>query len=282
MMTSNDIRDVKFSKAMAGYKQEEVDDFLNLVEEDYHNFENYMRTMQEKVDGMANAVAEAKKSESSLQNVLISAQQLADNIVAEANAKAEAIVSNARAEADNATAEAKILLINFDEKLAVKRAEAEKEMAALIDESQRKQKAVEAATADTIQRQQALFDKLRLEVAAFKDELTEQYKRHIEIISKLPDCVAMDAERAAKAVSLALDEVPDMNEFIPAAEPEADEPETAAAEEVAEQATADENSSQSDGFVVAAPETEQQSVFEEDLEVDEDISFNNKFFRRKK
>lgn len=281
MMTSNDIRDVKFSKAMAGYKQEEVDDFLNLVEEDYRNFENYMRTMQEKVDGMANAVAEAKKSENSLQNVLISAQQLADSIVAEANAKAETIVSNARAEAENATAEAKMMLTGFDEKLALKRAEAEKEMTALIEEAQRKQKAVEAATADTVVRQQALFDKLRLEVAAFKNELTEQYKRHIEIISKLPDCVAMDAERAAKAVSIAVDEAPDMQKFVPVAEVQAGAPVTET-EQTAEGEVTGEISSVSDGFVVATPETEQQSVFDNEPDGDDDISFNNKFFSRKK
>lgn len=281
MMTSNDIRDVKFSKAMAGYKQEEVDDFLNLVEEDYRNFENYMRTMQEKVDGMANAVAEAKKSENSLQNVLISAQQLADSIVAEANAKAETIVSNARAEAENATAEAKMMLTGFDEKLALKRAEAEKEMTALIEEAQRKQKAVEAATADTVVRQQALFDKLRLEVAAFKNELTEQYKRHIEIISKLPDCVAMDAERAAKAVSITVDEAPDMQKFVPVAEAQAEAPVTET-EQTAEGEVTGEISSVSDGFVVATPETEQQSVFDNEPDGDDDISFNNKFFSRKK
>ena len=280
MMTSNDIRDVKFSKAMAGYKQEEVDDFLNLVEEDYRNFENYMKTMQDKVDGMANAVAEAKKSETSLQNVLISAQQLADNIVAEANVKAENIINTARTEAENATAEAKSMLTNFDEKLAVKRAQAETEMTALIENAQRKQKAVEAATADAVTRQQALFDKLRLEVAAFKNELTEQYKRHIEVISKLPDCVAMDAERAAKAVSIAVDEAPNMAEFVPVAE-KAEEP----VEDVQETAVPDhsnEISSVSEGFVVATPENVQQTVFDEETDTADDISFNNKFFSRRK
>lgn len=205
MMSSNDVRDVKFDKAMNGYKREEVDNFLDAVEQDYRQYEAYIQSMQERVNSLNAEIEQYKNSQSSLQNVLLSAQQLADKITAEAKEKAKKIIDDASAAAQKATAEAKDMLSNFDEKLAEKKLRAEGEMAVCTEKARKEQEAVKAVTAEAVRQQQALFDKLRLEVGAFKNDLLEQYKKHIEFISKMPDCVAMDAQRAAKAVELELD-----------------------------------------------------------------------------
>ncbi len=205
MMSSNDVRDVKFDKAMNGYKREEVDNFLDAVEQDYRQYEAYIQSMQERVNSLNAEIEQYKNSQSSLQNVLLSAQQLADKITAEAKEKAKKIIDDASAAAQKATAEAKDMLSNFDEKLAEKKLRAESEMAVCTEKARKEQEAVKTVTAEAVRQQQALFDKLRLEVGAFKNDLLEQYKKHIEFISKMPDCVAMDAQRAAKAVELELD-----------------------------------------------------------------------------
>lgn len=285
MLTAIDIRNAEFSKSMNGYKREEVDDILDKIESDYIQFEYKIAELQNHINSLTNEVNEYKNSQASLQNVLISAQTLADNIVNEAKAKGEKIIDDAKQAAETATAEAKNMLANFDEKLALRRAEAEKLLAVELESAKQKQIAVEKATEDAVKRQQALFDKTRIEVAAFKREVIEQYKRQVELIAKLPDCVAMDAERAAEAVSLKVDEQPDVNKFVK----EEPTPEQVLEELVADTADSEEFVSApiielveeettvaepiSTGFSVNIPEQETEAFEEE-----EEISFKNKFF----
>ncbi len=288
MLSSNDVREVKFSKAMGGYKQDEVDAFLDTVEENYKEYEAYVKSMQQRVDALNSEITEYRTNQNSLQNVLLSAQQLADNIVNEAKAKAEQIISEAKNTAEAATAEAKNMLGNFDAKLTEKKANAEKELKAELEKANAKKTSVEAAAADAVKRQQALFDKIRIEVAAFKNDLMEQYKKHIEILSKLPDNVAMDATRAAEAIALVYDEQIDAKDFLPVTEPKADinalmDEDEQAAESELEQEEEINEAPVNKGFVVNAPEVAQQTpMFEDDEAEEESGGFSNKFFSRNK
>lgn len=288
MLSSNDVRDVRFSKAMGGYKQEEVDTFLDTVEEDFRQYEAYVKNLEEKLTAATSEVEEYKTSQASLQSVLISAQQLADNIVNDAKVKAEKIIEDARAAAEVATGEAKNMLVNFDEKLGEKRDAAKREMEELLKKAEQKKAATEVAAADAVKREQALFDKLRLEVSEFKGEMMELYKRHIELISKIPDCVAMDAARAAEAVALEIEKEPDVAQFI-ASEPEKEEevPEVkinlvSEEQPVIEEISDDtrEIASSSNGFVVM-PIIEEEADEKAESDEDEDIGFSNSFFSKK-
>jgi len=46
MLSSNDIRDIKFSKSVGGYKQDEVDVLLDKVEADYEQYERTVSDLQ--------------------------------------------------------------------------------------------------------------------------------------------------------------------------------------------------------------------------------------------
>lgn len=288
MLSSNDVRDVRFSKAMGGYKQEEVDAFLDTVEEDFRQYETYVKSLQEKLSAITAEVEEYKTSQASLQSVLISAQQLADNIVAEAKGKAQKIIDDAKAAAELATSEAKNMLVNFDEKLGAKKEAAEKDLEEALKKGEAKRVAIETATADSVKREQALFDKIRLEIAAFKSELMEAYKKHIEIISKLPDCVAMDAESAAAAVALEFDKIPDVSDFIKVEEDEVAsvivelDDATEKKVEVVDDDAADEIVSKSGGFVVSFNDDDDDIDTKKVEDDDDDVGFSNSFFSKKK
>ena len=287
MISSNDVRDVRFSKSVGGYKQEEVDNFLDAVEVDLRQYEAYLKDLQEKLSAATSKVEEYKNSQASLQNVLISAQQLADNIVNEAKNKAQQILAEAKAAADTATSEAKNMLVNFDEKLGEKKDAAQKEIDEILAVGEAKKEAIEKATADSVKREQALFDKIRLEIGAFKNELMDSYKKHLEIISKLPDCVAMDAESAAAAVALEFDKIPDVAKFVKV--------EDTVEEVIVDLVTNDKKveivedndtdiKSSTTGFVVAVDDdddlTDANTVITDDD--DDDVGFSNSFFNKKK
>ena len=290
MLSSNDVRDVRFSKAMGGYKQEEVDTFLDKIEEDFRQYEAYVKEIQDKLASATSEIEGYRNSQASLQSVLISAQQLADNIVNEAKAKAQQILTEAKSAADAATGEAKNMLVNFDEKLGEKKDAAQKEIDEILATGEAKRLAIETATADSVKREQALFDKIRLEIAAFKSELMEADKKHLEIIAKLPDCVAMDAESAAAAVALEFDKIPDVSKFVKKGDAEealeeiivdleGDEKKT----EVIEDDVTEVNSNTTNGFVVAFDEDDvtDTNITTTDDD-DDDVGFTNSFFNKKK
>ncbi len=270
MLTARDIREVRFSKAVGGYKQDEVDNLLDAVEEDYEAYEIKINELNNQVALLQNEIESYKNSQSSLQSILIEAQKLADKTVSDANEKAALIIKEAKAAADNAAGEAKVLLDTFDIKFNEKKAAAQKEFDENIDKATKKQEAVEKATADAVKRQQALFDKTRIEIAAFKSEILALYKKQLEIINEMPDCVAMDAIRAAEAVSLKVDEVPNMAEFV--AEPEVvfEEPEEEA-----------ETNNSGNGFIFnenALPFEDGEEA--EEIEEEDNGFFKNSFFKK--
>ncbi len=281
MFSSSDVRDIRFSKAMGGYKQEEVDNFLDGVEDDYRQYEAYVKDLQENVKTLSAEIEEYKTSQASLQNVLLSAQQLADNIINDAHLRADKILEDAKAAAEVATGEAKSMLSNFDEKLAEKRAAAQAEMDKLYEKAEAKRTATQNAAEDAVKREQALFDKLRIEVSAFKSDLMELYKKHIELISKMPDCVTMDAVRAAEAVALEIEKMPEEEKISENEETIEEVPEVIInleenVGETVEVAQQIEIAPSNEGFVVAAPEEDPED------EDDEEIGFSNSFFGRNK
>lgn len=214
MLNSKDIRNVKFSKSVGGYKQEEVDILLDKVEADYELFERTIKELQTKVESAESEVENFKTSQNSIQNVLVSAQKLADQIVDEAKAKSDLIVKNAEANIELITAREKELTEAFERKAIERKAMLQKELDTMVSNAESKRAAIEKATADSVTRQQILFDKFKLEVSAFKAEITRSYKEHLEILQKLPDEVPMNPKDMAEAVSAAIDKAPAPESFL--------------------------------------------------------------------
>ena len=203
-----DIRNIKFSKSVGGYKQEEVDILLDKVENDYEQYERNMRELGDKIDSLNAQIEGYKETQASIQNVLLSAQKLADQIVEEAKQKSEEIINNAEANISIITAREKELSNAFELKASERKAVAESEINAMLEEAKRKSDAIDKATEVSVNRQQMLFDRLKLEISAFKAEITKSYKEHLEILQKLPDVAAMDPTRVAELLSMDFTTVP--------------------------------------------------------------------------
>ena len=198
MLSSNDIRNIKFSKSVGGYNQEEVDILLDKVESDYEQYERTVREFSDKVDALNAEIAEYKNSQNSIQNVLLSAQKLADQIIDEAKAKSEEILNGAEANISIITAREKELSNAFELKANERKAAIEAEINKMLADAKSKAEATEKAAAEAVAHQQLLFDKLKLEIAGFKSDITKKYKEHLEILQKLPDTVDVDPSKMAE------------------------------------------------------------------------------------
>lgn len=214
MLTATDIKNITFSKAMGGLKHEEVDVFLDKVEADYIQFEKIIKDYQEKIQDLEGQIESYKNSQNSIQNVLLNAQKLADQIVFEAKEKSEEIIKNAETNISVITAQEKELVSTFEANAKERKASLEIELQKMVDDANKKAECINKATADSVARQQVLFDKLKLEIAAFKSAITSKYKEHLSLLQDIPDSVQMDPKAMAKAISAKIDELPAVESFI--------------------------------------------------------------------
>ena len=214
MLSANEIRNVRFTNAVGGYKRDEVDILLDKVEADYEQFERTLNDMKNKITALQGELEDAKNAQGNIQNVLISAQKFADQIVEEAKVKSAEIISNAQASIEKITEQEKELTDAFDKKAGERKDALQNDVEKIIANAEKRQAAVESATQDCVERQQSLFNKMKLEIAAFKAEVTAKYKEHLELLAALPDTVTSEPEAIATAVAKEFDNVPTIQEYI--------------------------------------------------------------------
>ena len=222
MLNATDLRNIKFSNSINGYKKEEVEILLDKIEVDYGRYEKLLAERDSRISQLENDMEELRKSQDSIQNVLLSAQRLADQIIEEAKQKSEKIVKDAENSISLITEREKQLTSAFEQKASERRQSVEKEIENSINSAAVRKRAIEKAAQDSVSRQQTLFDKLKLEVAAFKSDISKIYKEHLELISKLPDSVPEDPETVARIISADVSEKPDTKSFRDSAEKESE------------------------------------------------------------
>jgi cell division initiation protein len=158
MISSRDIRDKKFEKAAFGYKQEEIDEFLDLLEAEFVEIENERDDSNSKIQILADKVREYMRDEDALKDALLDAQKQGHKIISEANDRADEIIAQAQKKADELLEEA---TTKHEELMEKNRLEIEKEKKNLVD--------------------------ARKEVSDFKKKLFDMYKEHLANISLMPE-----------------------------------------------------------------------------------------------
>ena len=172
MLTPQDVRSVQFEKNLRGYRTEEVDRFLDKVEEQLTQSENEAEALRKQI---ADLTAENQKLRQEmkdyeadgdmLKSALINAQRMGENVIREANQKAEEILHRANLRGDDVIRDANELL-----QKASDRADE------IINEANEKKLAEERE-----------YDRVRLEVTRFKSDVLNLYRSHVESLSRLPE-----------------------------------------------------------------------------------------------
>ena len=95
MITPMDIENKEFKKGFRGYNEEEVDEFLDIVKEDFENLYRANLDLKEKLQLYQEQVSRYKSIEETLNATLITAQTAAEDTCSAANKKAKIIVEEA-------------------------------------------------------------------------------------------------------------------------------------------------------------------------------------------
>jgi len=99
MITPLEIQNKEFKKGMRGYKEDEVDEFLDQVMIDYEKLYKENIELKEKVEVARHQMDKYKDIEDTLKNTLIVAQNAAEDVRANANKKSELILQEAESKA---------------------------------------------------------------------------------------------------------------------------------------------------------------------------------------
>ena len=158
MISASDIRDKRFEKAAFGYKQEEIDDFLAMLIEEFDEIDAEREDLHSKIQILADKVREYRQDEDAMKDALLGAQKQGHKVVAEAQEKADEIIAQAESKANELIEEATVA---HEAAMEKNRQEIEKE-------------------------KQNLYEAQR-QVTEFKKTLFDMYKSHLEMISAMPE-----------------------------------------------------------------------------------------------
>ncbi len=98
-LTPLDIHHKEFRHSIRGYSEEEVDQFLDEVADEFERLFKENIDLNEKVEALQNKVNEFEMQRQTINNTLVTAQRSADDIVVRANTEAESIVDHANVRA---------------------------------------------------------------------------------------------------------------------------------------------------------------------------------------
>lgn len=197
MLTPMDIHNREFKKGLRGYKESEVDEFLDRVVADYEKLWRDNEKLKEQVRFNEKEIAHYRNLERNLQETLVVAQKTADEVVSAAK-------KNAKEMRENAVRESKNMYDNTVSETQNMRDQAQIDIKQQLEDAQHKLRAIAAEYARLVTEKEAFFIRIR---TTLESELavTNQLLNSLpqpEEFSKIQSTVFNAFENNLKAQSL--------------------------------------------------------------------------------
>ena len=203
MKTPEQIRDMEFqSSPVGGYKKSDVDLFLEEVASEIEILMKQKLEVDRKLQEISKKAPEAALSSAGIQNVLISAQRVAEQITDDAKASAETIIADANLKLTEAGMRAQEIIADAEKNASLLGRTAESEATKIIAEAVKKSEEIIASATESVELQQKLYDRLKIEVSDFKKKAVAQCASVLELINQLPDEIPFNIERAKSVLSV--------------------------------------------------------------------------------
>ena len=172
MLTPQDVHSVQFEKSFRGYRIEEVDRFLDRIEEQLKSSADELERLQQQIQQLQSENQRLTKETEDyradgeiMKSALINAQRIGENVIREANQKAEEIIHKANIRSDDIIRDANDLLQKATDR---------------ADEIVRE-------ASDQRMLEEREYERVRLEVTRFKADVLNLYRSHVESLSRLPE-----------------------------------------------------------------------------------------------
>lgn len=203
MKTPEQIRDMEFQKStMGGYKQSDVELFLEEVASQIEILTKQKNDAERKLQEMSKKAPEAALSASGIQNVLVSAQRVADQVVEDANKTAEGIVADANLKLTEADIKAREIIAEAESKAILLGDTAEKEAAKIIAAAVTESEVIIAEAKASVEVEEKLYDRLKIEISDFRKKAAAQTAALLELINQLPGEIPFNMERSKTVLAV--------------------------------------------------------------------------------
>jgi cell division initiation protein len=131
MLTPQEVSSHAFAKAvMGGYNMAAVDEFLDVLTDDYTNLYKENAALKSKLKVLVEKVEEYRATEDSMRATLLTAQRMADSIVKEAETKRDEMLTAAEIQRDRMLADAesgaKAKIVRYEQELSAAEARMQK------------------------------------------------------------------------------------------------------------------------------------------------------------
>ena len=141
MLTPMDIHNKEFKRSFRGYNEDEIDDFLDQVVNDYERLYRENERLKNEVAQQKESLAQYQKLEKNLKDTLLVAQKTAEEVTTNARENAEQQLANAAKECQNMRRETELsaekVKAETDAKIKEKIASATDQLHAIISEYDR-------------------------------------------------------------------------------------------------------------------------------------------------
>lgn len=158
MINAKDISSQRFEKAAFGYKQEDVDEYLNEIASEYSKLQKENEEINKKLQILADKVREYRQDEEAVKDALLMAQKEGHRAITDAKIKADEILNRAKIEAEKIINDSTIDSKNAREEIIMQ-----------------------------LKAEQKNLLKVQKYASDFKKDLFDMYKEHLEIISSMPE-----------------------------------------------------------------------------------------------
>lgn len=106
MLTPLEIENRKFKREFRGYSMAEVEEFMNVIAENYELIYKENLANKDKINMLSNAISQYKSMEETLQSAILVAQSAGDEVVQNARKSAENIIKDAENKASQLLSDA--------------------------------------------------------------------------------------------------------------------------------------------------------------------------------
>lgn len=179
-MKPSEIRSFIFDKGAFGYKPEEVENCLNDIADFVESMQKEYAQAQKEIQELKDRMNHLHEDEESIKQIIVSAQRLSSTVTNEAKDKAQEMMDNAKKESERILAEAaeksKTIVSEAEER--AKRIEKE-----LVEAPKKMAQEAEAKA----NAEEKRLHTLQKEVSEFKASLLTLYKKHLDLVTQLPE-----------------------------------------------------------------------------------------------
>lgn len=113
MITPLDIENKEFKRGLRGYKEDEVDDFLDEIKEDFEKIYKENIELRDKINMLSDQISKYKGIEETLKNTLVIAQSTAEEMSMNASKKSQLIIEDSELKARKIIEQANNQVINI-------------------------------------------------------------------------------------------------------------------------------------------------------------------------